>query len=173
MEESSLTSNVPDIDLQGVRSLLNSLSNELCVPYYVLQGCTKPKDPSKQLESAVAKISHLEKELNAVVGISRILLDYLEGIQLSSPALNPDSMTSSEVQAMVANQTLYPKPEPKEIKTFSIETQTENDLQPIEEAVKIDIEYTNSNNNNNDQIFELLKQIEELQAVIEVLDGKT
>ena len=64
------------IDLLKVSTLLDSLSKSLCIPYYIRQGCTQSgMSLEEELKEAIAEITEKERQLNAVVGIARILLE--------------------------------------------------------------------------------------------------
>lgn len=75
-----------DPESQQLRSLLNSISNQLSVPFLERRARNQSHKvkPVEELQDAVNELCEKERELSAAVGIAKMLLDKNDTLQLKN-----------------------------------------------------------------------------------------
>lgn len=76
-----------ELDLDKVKSLIESMAKDLCIPYFIRSSCVKTgKSLASELESAISEVTEKERQLNAVIGIAKILLESSQkGLKIKPP----------------------------------------------------------------------------------------
>lgn len=158
------------LDLNKVETLLDSLYQELSLPYKIIKACsTSTGSLEEELSLAIDHITILEQKMTSLVGVSKLLLTYNQSnTKKPETTLTGDLATDSSISESTKN------PEDKEKDKAEEEKNQKNlILNSKEKSIQTEIQEEKKHENSENyiciQCAEQMKLIEKLENELKEL----
>ena len=169
-----------EIDYPKVRTLIDTLSKDLSIPYYIRYSCKKSEENlQKELDKAIEEITKKERQLNALVGIAKILLESNDSIsQLTATSeschVNHSEEKIDESQARDEEENKVPVFEGEKEKEKEKEGEKEKEIHigvKSDDEVRLENDITQAKSSNSEVSTQTSENSEDNENCIPVKVG--